>query len=303
MRAIVSFSALVLVYLCAGCADSHPELKEAQAQLTAIRQAGLLGSDTVRIGAVRLIQPVDTRWGPAAQPFWWAELQGPDGSAGYLAWQASGGRRLLDFSLEGVKAVTSPSAKAIGGIPPIQQFAIAGADGVAVASGCVPTAGASLIAFWSRESSLNWRAGADEQALVSRVRARMPMVTITDLEGYTDGKMSLAGASPMNLALAMKQDADERKVKVGVDFTYYNHELLCREIIAGRPVLVSCVVLVPRKPTLAWGHQVVAVGWAKIGEENFVGIIDNFFEPRLAGSIRWIANGFCQTMVTVRPGR
>jgi len=303
MRAIVSFGALVLVYLCAGCADSHPELKEAEAQLTAIRQAGLLGSDTVRIGVVRLIQPVATRWGPAAQSFWWAELQGPDGSAGYLAWQASGGRRLLDFSLEGVKAVTSPSAKAIGGIPPIQQFAIARADGVAVASGCVPTAGASLIAFWSRESSLNWGAGADEQALVSRVRARMPMVTITDLEGYTDGKMSLAGASPMNLALAMQQDADERKVKVGVDFAYYNHELLCREIVAGRPVLVSCVVLVPRKPTLAWGHQVVAVGWAKVGKENFVGIIDNFFEPRLAGSIRWIANGFCQTMVTVRPER
>ena len=303
MRAIVSFSALVLVYLCAGCADSHPELKEAQAQLTAIRQAGLLGSDTVRIASVRLIQPVATRWGPAAQPFWWAELQGPDGSAGYLAWQEGGRRKLLDFSIEGVKAMTSPSAKAIGGIPSIQQFAIAGADGVAVASGCVPTAGASLIAFWSRESGLNWRGGADEHSLVSRVRARLPMVVIPDREGYTDGKMALAGAFSQDLALAIQQDADERKVKVGVGFAEFDFRVLRREIDADRPVLLSCVVLVPRKPALAWGHQVVAVGWAKIGEESFVGIIDNFYTPRLSGTVRWIAASDCQTVVWVRPER
>jgi len=67
-------------------------------------------------------------------------------------------------------------------------------------------------------------------------------------EGYTDGKMSLAGAFPDELAEALQADADERGVDVDVALSGYDRRLLGAELSAGRPVLVSCVVLLPRKP-------------------------------------------------------
>ena len=153
----------------------------------------------------------------------------------------------------------------MAGVPPIQQFPIKSADGTLVASGCVPTAGASLIAFWAaRPTTAAW-GGEGEQALVRRLRSRLRMGVIPDAEGYTDGKMSLAGAFPEQLAEALQADADERGVDVDVAISGYDRRLLSAELSAGRPVLVSCMVLVPRKPQLSWGHQVVAVGRAEIG--------------------------------------
>ena len=252
---------------------------------------------------MRRIVPVATRWSAPGEPFWWAELTGPDGSAGYLAWREVGDRRLIDFSLEGLVAIDRPPARALGGVPPIQQFAIKGAAGAPVASGCVPTAGASLIAFWSaRPGAAAW-GGAGEQDLVRRLRGRMRMGVLPDLEGYTDGKMSLAGAFPDELAEALQADADERGVDVDVALSGYDRQLLGAEISAGRPVLVSCVVLLPRKPELSWGHQVVGVGRAEIGGAHYVGVIDNFFTPRIPGSIRWIAEDRVGQLVLVRPTR
>ncbi|MEY3392674.1 MAG: hypothetical protein RLZZ322_1523, partial [Verrucomicrobiota bacterium] len=280
-----------------------PELVQAESHLSALRDAGLVpkASGEVEVAAVRRIQPLPTRWARSGRPFWWADLRGDDGAAGHLAWTDDG--RLIDFSLEGLSAVISPQAFALAGVPPIQQFPLKAPDDSVVASGCVPTAGASLIAFWSaRAGTMAW-GGAGDQDLVRRLRARMRMGILPDLEGYTDGKMSLAGAFPDELAEALQADADERGVDVDVALSGYDRALLGAELSAGRPVLVSCVVLLPRKPELSWGHQVVGVGRAEVGGIHYVGVVDNFFTPRIHGSIRWIADDRIGQLVLVRPRR
>ena len=115
--------------------------------------------------------------------------------------------------------------------------------------------------------------------------------------------MSLAGAFPDDLAKAIQADADERGVDFDVALSGYDRQLLGAELSAGRPVLISCVVLLPRKPELSWGHQVVAVGRAEVGGDHYVGVIDNFFNPRISGSIRWIAEDRVGQLVLVRPRR
>ena len=303
MRTILRASLFVLVAWLLGCADPKPEFIQAEAHLAAIRSAGLVSDalKSMEVGEVRRIRPEPTRWQRQGRPFWWAELRCDDGAAGHLAWTDEG--RLIDFSVEGLRDAATPHAFALAGVPPIQQFPMKSADGSLVASGCVPTAGASLIAFWAaRPTTAAW-GGEGEQALVLRLRSRLRMGVIPDLEGYTDGKMSLAGAFPDELAEALQADADERGVDVDVALSGYDRQLLGAEISAGRPVLVSCVVLLPRKPELSWGHQVVGVGRAEIGGAHYVGVIDNFFTPRIPGSIRWIAEDRVGQLVLVRPTR
>jgi hypothetical protein len=303
MRTTLRASLFVLVAWLLGCADPKPEFVQAESHLAALRGAGLVPKalGDVEIAEVRRVQPLPTRWVRTGRPFWWAQLSCAGGSAGHLAWTDEG--RLIDFSLDGLREVISPQAFALAGVPPIQQFPLKSPDGSAVASGCVPTAGASLIAFWStRPGTAAW-GGAGEQDLVRRLRARMRMGIIPDLEGYTDGKMSLAGAFPEQLAEALQADADERGVDVDVVISGYDRRLLGAELSAGRPVLVSCVVLLLRKPELSWGHQVVAVGRAEVGGAHYVGVIDNFYVPRLAGSIRWITEDRVNLLVLVRPRR
>ena len=303
MRTTLSACLFVLVAFLLGCAEPKPEVLQAESHLAALRNVGLVprALGEVEIAAIRRVQPLPTRWVRQGRPFWWAELSCDDGSAGHLAWMDDG--RLIDFSLDGLREVISPQAFALAGVPPIQQFPLKAPDGTPVASGCVPTAGASLIAFWSaRPGAAAW-GGAGEQDLVRRLRARMRMGVIPDLEGYTDGKMSLAGAFPDELAEALQADADERGVDVDVALSGYDLRLLGAELSAGRPVLVSCVVLLPRKPELSWGHQVVGVGRAEVGGAHYVGVIDNFFTPRIPGSIRWIAEDRVGQLVLVRPTR
>jgi hypothetical protein len=303
MRTTLRASLFVLVAFLCGCSEPKPEVVQAEAHLASIRAAGLVsdGLTSVEVGEVRRIRPEPTRWQRQGRPFWWAELRCSEGSAGYLAWTDDG--RLIDFSVEGLRDATTPQALALAGVPPIQQFPLKAPDGSAVASGCVPTAGASLIAFWSaRPDAMAW-GGVGEQDLVRRLRGRMRMGVIPDLEGYTDGKMSLAGAFPDELAEALQVDADARGVDVDVALSGYDRRLLGAELSAGRPVLVSCMVLLPRKPELSWGHQVVGVGRAEIGGAHYVGVIDNFFTPRIPGSIRWIAEDRIAQLVLVRPRR
>jgi hypothetical protein len=303
MRTTLRASLFVLVAFLCGCSEPKPEVVQAEAHLASIRAAGLVsdGLTSVEVGEVRRIRPEPTRWQRQGRPFWWAELRCSEGSAGYLAWTDDG--RLIDFSVEGLRDATTPQALALAGVPPIQQFPLKAPDGSAVASGCVPTAGASLIAFWSaRPDTMAW-GGVGEQDLVRRLRGRMRMGVIPDLEGYTDGKMSLAGAFPDELAEALQVDADARGVDVDVALSGYERRLLGAELSAGRPVLVSCMVLLPRKPELSWGHQVVGVGRAEIGGAHYVGVIDNFFTPRIPGSIRWIAEDRIAQLVLVRPRR
>jgi len=303
MRTILRASLFVLVAWLLGCADPKPQVVQAESHLAALRNSGLVPKalGDLEVAVVRRVQPQPSRWQRQGRPFWWAELSCDDGSAGHLAWTDDG--RLIDFSLEGLCEVISPQAFALAGVPPIQQFALKAPDGSAVASGCVPTAGASLIAFWSaRPGTAAW-GGAGEQDLVRRLRGRMRMGIISDLQGYADGKMSLAGAFPDDLAAALQADADERGVDVDVALSGYDRRLLGAELSAGRPVLVSCVVLLPRKPELSWGHQVVGVGRAEVGGAHYVGVIDNFFTPRIPGSIRWIAEDRIAQLVLLRPRR
>lgn len=303
MKTTLRASLFVLVALLLGCSKPKPEVVQAESHLTALRSAGLVPKALgyIEVAAVRRIQPQPTRWVRTGRPFWWAALRCDDGAAGYLAWTDDG--RLIDFSLEGLREVISPHALALAGVPPIQQFPLKAPDGSAVASGCVPTAGAGLIAFWSARPGIAAWGGAGEQELVRRLRGRMRMGVIPDLEGYTDGKMSLAGAFPDELAEALQADADERGVDVDVALSGYDRRLLGAEFSAGRPVLVTCVVLLPRKPELSWGHQVVGVGRAEVAGAHYVGVIDNFFTPRISGSIRWIEEDRVGQLVLVRPRR
>jgi hypothetical protein len=47
----------------------------------------------------------------------------------------------------------------------------------------------------------------------------------------------------------------------------------------------------------------VGVGQAEIAGARFVGVIDNYFVPRIPGSIRWIQAERCSALVLVRPRR
>lgn len=304
-RAIVV--GLLAVWLT-GC-DSQPksaEQRQAQARthLQSLSAAGLLAGarGEVQVASVRQVMPVATRWSSAGEPFCWAELKSVTGApAGYLAWQATGQHALLDFSLEGLTELAAPDAKALAGVPPIQQFPIKGADGRPVASGCVPTAGGSLMAFWSNRGTFDWQADDSHEGLVRRLRDRLPMAVLADVEGYTDGKMALAGAFPEPLVAGLRADAAQYRVSVEIKLVRYSNQVLQTEISEGRPALLMCNVLVPRKPELSWGHAVVAVGYAEVAGKSFVGIIDNFYVCQQPGTVRWIAAARCSALVLVRP--
>ena len=304
-RAIVV--GLLAVWLT-GC-DSQPksaEQRQAQARthLQSLSAAGLLAGARggVQVASVRQVTPVATRWSSAGEPFCWAELKSVTGApAGYLAWQATGQHALLDFSLEGLTELAALDAKALAGVPPIQQFPIKGADGRPVASGCVPTAGGSLMAFWSNRGTFDWQADDSHEGLVRRLRDRLPMAVLADVEGYTDGKMALAGAFPEPLVAGLRADAAQYRVSVEIKLVRYSNQVLQTEISEGRPALLMCNVLVPRKPELSWGHAVVAVGYAEVAGKSFVGIIDNFYVCQQPGTVRWIAADRCSALVLVRP--
>ena len=304
-RAIVV--GLLAVWLT-GC-DSQPksaEQRQAQARshLQSLSAAGLLAGarGEVQVASIRQVTPVATRWSSAGEPFCWAELKSVTGTpAGYLAWQATGQHALLDFALEGLTELAAPSAKALAGVPPIQQFPIKGADGRPVASGCVPTAGGSLMAFWSNRGTFDWQADDSHEGLVRRLRDRLPMAVLADVEGYTDGKMALAGAFPEPLVAGLRADAAQYRVSVEIKLVRYSDQVLQTEISEGRPALLMCNVLVPRKPELSWGHAVVAVGYAEVAGKSFVGIIDNFYVCQQPGTVRWIAADRCSALVLVRP--
>lgn len=304
-RAIVV--GLLAVWLT-GC-DSQPksaEQRQAQARthLQSLSAAGLLAGarGEVQVASVRQVMPVATRWSSAGEPFCWAELKSVTGTpAGYLAWQATGQHALLDFSLEGLTELAALDAKALAGVPPIQQFPIKGADGRPVASGCVPTAGGSLMAFWSNRGTFDWQADDSHEGLVRRLRDRLPMAVLADVEGYTDGKMALAGAFPEPLVAGLRADAAQYRVSVEIKLVRYSDQVLQTEISEGRPALLMCNVLVPRKPELSWGHAVVAVGYAEVAGKSFVGIIDNFYVCQQPGTVRWIAADRCSALVLVRP--
>ncbi len=296
---------VLLGMLLFGCRREPTAEGQAASHLAALRQAGFLGGKrgSTQVLDVRLVAPQATGFSAAGEPLWWATLQTDDGEAGFLAWQVGGGHELVDFALEGLAELSTEQGVALPGVPPIQQFAVRGKDGQAVASGCVPTAAASLVAYWSNRGTYDWQADDSHEGLTLRLRDRLPMQAIPDLAGFTDGKMALAGTSAHALVAGLKEDAAQYKVPVAVTLEPFAFAALRQEIVAGRPALLTCGVPVPRKPELSWGHAVVAVGFAEIDGRPFVAVVDNYLVVRSPGTLRWIAADRCRELVFVRPAR
>jgi len=254
---------------------------------------------------VRLVeQRKDLTWPTGLPPAWWAKITNPKGGTGYLAWDSDGEGKLIEFAFDADLIVDSPDAKALSGVPALQQFAIPQKDGTTIASGCVPTSAASVLGFWIEHGYPQWRADAGAkplQSLTQRIRARLKMEAIPDKEGYTDDGMTLAGAMPDDLAHAIQADADEHRVPMQSSVSDFLFETLQSEIAASRPVILSCSVRLPHKPQLSWGHEVAGIGWAKIGAVQFVGVVDNFYPVKNPATIRWIRSDAFDSLIAIRP--
>ncbi len=245
---------------------------------------------------------------PAA---WHARIAGPGGKSGYLLWEDGKQGGLLEFALDDRLDIDAPNARALPGVTALQQFPLPGRDGgKPVASGCVPTAGASVFDFWLRRGQAPAAVPADGKDagneaglrdLTLKLRARINMMAIPDRDGFTEDGMDLAGANPAELAKAIQSEADARGLAVRAKFGAFSFDLLKAEINAGRPALLSCVVRVPHKPELSWGHEVAATGWAELGGARFAGILDNFYPIGNPAAVRWIREEAFQSLITVKP--
>ena len=289
MKFLRVLSAAACAFLLASCGVDEAALarQTGERHLNALLyQPCLAGWGGSRLVELRFVRTKDgLPWGRSPDA-WWAKIVGPKGRTGHLAWEAGPVGHLLEFSVDEPKAFATEDGVALNGVPAIQQFLVATKDGPA-ASGCVPTAGASLMEYWIARDR------------VLRIRERLRYRTIPDTYGFTDGRMSLTGAFTEDLARNLYRDANERGVELSVGMSEFTFETLRREISLGRPTLASCVVPVPQKPELTWGHEVVCVGWTVIGGRQYVGVIDNFFPVRNPGAIRWIAEDKFRELVVV----
>jgi hypothetical protein len=284
--------------------DTQQKGAEHLAALTA--EPWLAGWKTAKLEDVRLVsQKPNLTWPTGLAPAWWAKIVNADGSIGHLSWDSRGEGALMEFAFDAALDVRTENARAIAGVPAIQQFAMPVNKGNRlVASGCVPTSGASVLAFWTANGLEKWRGDAADdvhRALTRRLRSRLQMQTIADRDGFTDGAMALAGAMPADLASAIQDDADQLGVPVKCEFQRFAFEKLVTELNAGRPVLLSCTVAVPQKPELSWGHAVVGAGWARIQGKAYVGIVDNFFPTKNPATIRWVRDSVFDSLTVVRP--
>ena len=232
---------------------------------------------------------------------WHAAIRLADRRVGYVQWSTD--LQLEDLVLEGDVA-DEPQMLLVRGVPDLQQFPIPRPGTSAVASGCVPTAGATLIGYWIDHGFPMWR-GTDSEAgglmaITSRLRARMPMMTIPDTDGFTDNGMDLAGAYEAHLAASIITDASSaglraKAVVIGVDPAVLRAEIRMR-----RPVILCGVLRVPHRPGLAWGHAVVGVGIMRMCGREMVGIRDNFL-PAAPQTIRWVPIDNFSSMMQVIP--
>lgn len=300
---------LIALATLAGAAFAAPEDTRAKGgeHLAALTtEAWLAGWKNAKLEDVRLVsQKENLLWPTGLAPAWWAKIVNTDGSTGHISWDSRGDGALMEFAFDAALNVRTENARAIAGVPAIQQFGIPhGKGGELVASGCVPTSGASVLAFWI--ASGREKRGADvanelHRALTKRLRARLKMQTIADRDGFTDGTMALAGAMPADLARAIQEEAEQLGLPVKSEFQRFAFDKLVPEINAGRPVLLSCMIAVPHKPELSWGHAVVGAGWARVGGKNFVGIVDNFFPSKNPATIRWVRESVFDSLTTIRP--
>ena len=236
-------------------------------------------------------------------PVWSAKITGPEARTGHLMWDCSGEGKLVEFALDSELKVEGEKAAALTGIPGLQEFPMKDADGSLVASGCVPTAAASVVAYWSAKGFPQWRGGegTTNSELAKRLRSRLTMTLYPDTDGFSDNGMALAGAFPSELVKALREDAKAHGVLFECDIARFSMAQLKEEITAKSPALLSCVVRVAHKPELSWGHEVAAVGWAKIDGVELAGVLDNFYPTKHPETIRWIRQEAFQFIITLRP--
>ncbi len=243
-------------------------------------------------------------------PVWHLTLLSPEKKAiGHLMLETDAALTLHEFAFD---LPTPPSPKngvLIPSVPNLQQFPTpekADATGPQVASGCVPTAGGSLIGFWALQGFSKWLPTSDTpstsaalQSATLRLRHRMHMGTFPDISGYTDNGMPLSGALPDDLAESLRKDASEHGIDAKIYCIPFKAPLFETQIQQRRPALLSCVVRLPHKPELSWGHEVLGVGFDRIEGARFVGIVDNFFPTAHPHTIRWIRESVFDSMITV----
>jgi hypothetical protein len=240
-------------------------------------------------------------------PVWIAQCKDARGKKGYLIWEDAPGRRLVEFCVHGKARPRAAVGAFVEGVPNLQQFSVRGQGAERVASGCVPTAGANLVGFWINRGLKGWAGSGFSsenerlRGITQRLRGRMRMMEIGDEEGYTEEGIPLSGTYPEELESAIQRDAATFQVKVRTMLEPYSSARLQAEIGAGRPVLLSCIVRLPQKPHLSWGHEVTGVGWVSIEGSRFAGVCDNFYPTEAEGTVRWVEESWMRQILCVRP--
>jgi hypothetical protein len=259
------------------------------------------------VADARIVEQTPNPWAKEGMaPVWSAKVMKEGKESGHLMWATDAAGKLIEFSLGRTEAVAG--AHCVEGVTNLQQFGVPGNSAAEVCSGCVPTAAANLVAFWSAHGFSQWGEFHDEKAatlpelqtLASRLRSLLKMQEIPDALGYTDDRRPLAGAMPEDLAAALRKDAAAHGVKAAVEFAPFSADRLRSEIAAGRPVLLTCVVRLPQKPELSWGHELTGVGWTEIAGDLFLAVHDNFY-PAPEVDTRWIRSDAFESMITVLP--
>lgn len=248
----------------------------------------------------RVTQKPDLTFRSDLPPVGYARIETSGGSTGYLMWE---GETLVEFALDQDLEFPGKGTRFVKGMVATQQFPIERRDDVPAASGCVPTAAASLVSWWTRNGAPEWRgepAATDVAALTLRLRKDLPVSLIRDRDGFADQAMDLTGADPAKMAEVLKRDAEACGANFSV--TMEPLEKVSDEFAAGRPVLLTCFVRVPHKPELSWGHALVGVGETTVNGEPFFGVADNFFPTSHVHATRWIHRKyFNQRFTAVRP--
>ena len=236
-------------------------------------------------------------------PVWSAVIVGPAGASGHLMWDSKGEGKLVEFSLDTKLVVKGESAKAIAGVPSLQEFPIKDDKGQLVASGCVPTAAASVVSYWAKQNYPQWieEEGKTPRDVVLRLRKQLKMTLYPDVDGFSPNRMALAGAYPRDLLKVLKAEATKYQVPVEMGLGRFSFPLLKVEIDAVRPALVSCSVRVAHLPELSWPHAVAAVGYCEIDGVKLVGVQDNFFPTKQKETIRWIREDAFRSILILRP--
>ncbi len=269
----------------------------------------------LKLGPAQVVQPKPDQAHPTGlAPVAHARLLDAAGkpTQGYVQWAPKSGQ-LLEFAVdvplpkEWQEPGEATKPFAISNISALQQFSVpkkekpkAGSPNMA--SGCVPTAGGTLLSHWQARGYPQLKDARDETL---QLRNRLKMTLFPDTDGYTADGMDLAGAFPFALADALNSRLTDTGSRLGATFSAFSKKLAASEIRAGRPILVSCVIRLPLRPELSWGHEMVASGVLQLGtgkeESCFFGLLDNFYPTEHKQTLRWVRSQALDSLITVKP--